>query len=83
MVADQRSARNDWPALIKQLRDAEKARGRKKLSLSLFGAPAKEDALKQLIEVGFDRLLFPLPPAPRDTVMPMIDNYAKVMAKVR
>ena len=39
--------------------------------------------LKQLIELGFDRLLFPLPPAPRDTVMPMIDNYAKVMAKVR
>ena len=75
--------RNDWPALIKQLRDAEKAKGRKKLSLSLFGAPAKEDALKQLIELGFDRWLFPLPPAPRDTVMPMIDNYAKVMAKVK
>ena len=57
-------------------------KGRKKLSLSLFGAPAKEDALKQLIELGFERLLFPLPPAPRDTVMPMIDNYAKVMAKM-
>jgi probable F420-dependent oxidoreductase len=78
-----RGGNTDWSALIKQLRDAEKARGRKKLSLSLFGAPAKEDALKQLIEVGFDRLLFPLPPAPRDTVMPMIDNYAKAMAKVR
>jgi len=75
--------RNDWPALIKKLRDAEKAKGRKKLSLSLFGAPAKEDALKQLIELGFERLLFPLPPAPRDTVMPMIDNYAKVMAKMK
>jgi len=65
------------------LRDAEKQKGRKKLSLSLFGAPPKEDALHQLVELGFERLLFPLPPAPRETVMPMIDDYAKVMAKMK
>ncbi|HLI80755.1 MAG TPA: LLM class F420-dependent oxidoreductase [Candidatus Binataceae bacterium] len=75
--------RADFPAAIKQLREAEKQHGRKHLSLSLFGAPAREDALHQLIELGFERLLFPLPPAPRDTVMPMIDNYAKVMSKMR
>lgn len=75
--------RADFPAAIKQLREAEKQHGRKRLSLSLFGAPAREDALHQLVELGFERLLFPLPPAPRDTVMPMIDNYAKVMSKMR
>ena len=75
--------RADWPSAIKQLREAEKQKGRKHLSLSLFGAPVLEDVLHQLIELGFERLLFPLPPAPRDTVMPMIDKYAKVMAKMR
>jgi probable F420-dependent oxidoreductase len=75
--------RNDWPALIKTLREHEKQRGRGPLSLSLFGAPPKEEPLHQLIELGFERLLFPLPPAPRETVMPMIDNYAKVAAKMR
>ena len=64
--------RNDWPALIKTLREHEKQRGRGSLSLSLFGAPPKEEPLHQLIELGFERLLFPLPPAPRETVMPMI-----------
>src|ERR1700683_92227 len=75
--------RNDWPALIKTLREHEKQRGRAHLSLSLFGAPPKEEPLHQLIELGFERLLFPLPPAPRETVMPMIDNYAKIAAKMR
>ncbi len=41
MAADQSRRHTDWPALIKQLREAEKARGRKKLSLSLFGAPGE------------------------------------------
>ena len=74
---------NDWPALIKTLREHEKQHGRARLSLSLFGAPPKEEPLHQLIELGFERLLFPLPPAPRETVMPMIDNYAKIVAKMR
>ena len=74
--------RADFPGAIKELRAAQERYGRKHLSLSMFGAPAREDALAKLIELGFERLLFPLPPAPRDTVMPMIDNYAKVMAKV-
>ena len=74
----QRLARAD-----QNLREHEKQRGRGQLSLSLFGAPPKEEPLHQLIELGFERLLFPLPPAPRETVMPMIDNYAKIAAKMR
>src|SRR5882724_13056436 len=35
----------DWQAAIKSLREQEKAKGRKHLQLSLFGAPAKEEAL--------------------------------------
>jgi probable F420-dependent oxidoreductase len=75
--------RQDWPAAIKRLREEGERRGRKHLSLSMFGAPGKEEVLHKLIELGFERLLFPLPPAPRETVLPMIDNYAKVAAKMR
>ena len=74
--------RYDWQAAIKTLREHEKERGRKHLQLSLFGAPPKEDALNDLIKLGFERLLFPLPPAPRETVLPMIDYYAELMAKM-
>ena len=73
----------DWKAAVQKLRDAEKKARRKNLSLSMFGAPPREDVLQSLIELGFQRLLFPLPPAPRDTIMPMIDTYAKVIAKMR
>jgi probable F420-dependent oxidoreductase len=75
--------RQDWPSAIKRLREEGERRGRKHLSLSMFGAPGKEEVLAKLVELGFERLLFPLPPAPRDTVLPMIDNYAKVAAKMR
>lgn len=75
--------RYDWPAAIKQMREAGQAKGRGHLSLTMFGAPAKEEVLHQLSELGFERLLFPLPAAPRETVLPMIENYAKVVAKLK
>lgn len=73
----------DWADAIKQLREAEKRAGRKNLSLSLFGAPAKEDQLRRFIELGFERLILPLPSAPRDTVLPLMDNYARIAAQMR
>ena len=66
---------------VKQLRDAEKAAGRKKLGISLFGSSAKEDEIKRFADLGFDRLIFSLPAAPRETVMPLLDKYAEAAAK--
>lgn len=73
--------RADFTAGVKQLRDAEKAAGRKKLGISLFGSSAKEDEIKRFADLGFDRLIFSLPAAPRETVMPLLDKYAEVAAK--
>jgi probable F420-dependent oxidoreductase len=73
--------RADFAGNVKQLRDAEKAAGRKKLGISLFGSSAKEDEIKRFADLGFDRLIFPLPAAPRETVLPLLDKYAEAAAK--
>jgi probable F420-dependent oxidoreductase len=76
--------RYDFAANVKKLREAEKAADRTKpLSLSLFGAPTKDDDIHKLTDLGFERLIFPLPPAPRDTVLPLLDKYASIVAKQR
>ncbi len=74
--------RADFAGSVKQLRDAEKAAGRKKLGISLFGSSAKEDEIKRFADLGFDRLIFSLPAAPRETVLPLLDKYAGVAAKM-
>jgi len=74
--------RYDFDSAIRQLRDAEKRAG-KRFALSLFGAPSKDEHIRRFIDLGFERLIFPLPPAPRDTVLPMMDNYANIAAKYR
>jgi len=73
--------RADFSASIAKLREAEKKAGSKHKSVSMFGVGPNEEALKKFLELGMERLIFALPPAPRDTVLPMLDNYAKLMAK--
>ncbi|MGO9453395.1 MAG: LLM class F420-dependent oxidoreductase [Candidatus Binataceae bacterium] len=73
--------RADFAGGVKQLREAEKRVGRKQLSLSLFGAPSKDEDIRRFVDLGFERLIFPLPPAPRDTILPLLDKYAEVAAR--
>jgi probable F420-dependent oxidoreductase len=73
--------RYDFAGGIRRLREAEKNANRKQLSLSMFGAPSKDEAIRSLVDLGFERLIFPLPPAGRETVLPLMDNYANIAAK--
>ncbi|HUA34689.1 MAG TPA: LLM class F420-dependent oxidoreductase [Candidatus Binataceae bacterium] len=73
--------RADFSASIAKLREAEKKAGTKHKSVSMFGVGPSEESLKKFLDLGMERLIFALPPAPRDTVLPMLDNYAKLMAK--
>ena len=73
--------RVDFGAKVKELREAEKRSGRKGLSLSLFGAPGKDEIIAKFIELGFERLIFMLPSEGRDKVLPMVDQYAGVAKK--
>ncbi|HYB89628.1 MAG TPA: LLM class F420-dependent oxidoreductase [Candidatus Binataceae bacterium] len=73
----------DFDRGARTLREAGKRAGREGLSISLFGAPAKDELIRHFMELGFERLIFGLPPAPRDTVLPLLDRYAQVAAKFK
>lgn len=70
---------------MERMSDALAARGRRieDLELALFGAPTDIDQLKGRIEQGFDELIFSLPDAPAEKVLPMLDELAGVVNTIR
>ena len=56
----------------------EKGRDPKSISISLFWAPADRGAIDGYAEMGVERVIFPLPPAGPDKVLPMLDRYAQL-----
>ncbi len=52
------------------------------LDLTVFGVGPKEERATEIIELGFHRLLFNLPPAEADVVLPMMDGYAQLAEKL-
>ncbi|HSD11404.1 MAG TPA: LLM class F420-dependent oxidoreductase [Candidatus Binatia bacterium] len=59
---------------------AEKAgRDPRSISVSVFWAPADRQAIDGYEAIGVERAIFPLPPAPRDQVMPILDKHAKLI----
>ena len=72
-------------AKVHELREAAKRAGRRfeDLQLGMFGAPGKEDGAKRLQDMGFAHLIFGLPPAKADKVLPLLDSYAALAEKLR
>jgi probable F420-dependent oxidoreductase len=70
---------------MEKLRAALEKKGRKveDLDLALFGAPVNADQLKGRIEQGFDHLIFSLPDADAEVVLPLLDKLAGVIETVR
>lgn len=68
-----------------QLEQACAARGRdaKDIELALFGAPDDEDQLQGRIEQGFTELIFSLPAAPAEKILPLLDRYAELAQAAR
>ncbi len=62
---------------------AEKGRKIEDLEMALFGAPMDIDQLKGRIEQGFDELIFTLPDAPADRVLPLLDKIAGLASTIR
>ena len=44
-------------------------------------ASSLDGAIRSLVDLGFERLIFQLPPAGRETVLPLMDNYANIATK--
>src|SRR5262245_40722796 len=62
---------------------AEKAgRDPATVGVSLFGARPDEAKLAAWRAAGVERVLFPLPSAGRDAVLPLLDHYGAVAAKI-
>lgn len=70
---------------MERMTEALAAKGRKieDLEMALFGAPTNVDQLKGRIEQGFDELIFTLPDAPADTVLPLLDKLADLANTIR
>ena len=70
---------------MEKLTEALAAKGRKveDLDLALFGAPTDYDQLQGRLEQGFDELVFGLPAESADKILPMLDNLAELVVKIR
>lgn len=49
---------------------------------SIFGCPPNHNKLESLIDTGFNRLIFGLPSADADTVLPLLDRYAELAGAI-
>jgi probable F420-dependent oxidoreductase len=58
----------------------EKGRDPKSVSVSVFWAPPDPAAIEHYAKLGVERVIFALPPDGRETVLPMIDGYAKLFS---
>ena len=50
---------------------------------SMFGVPPNPSRIEELIGFGFNRLVFGLPPADADTVIPILDRLAELAGSLR
>jgi alkanesulfonate monooxygenase SsuD/methylene tetrahydromethanopterin reductase-like flavin-dependent oxidoreductase (luciferase family) len=60
-------------------RAARAGRDMKTISVSVFGAPAERVALDCFAEIGVTRAILRLPPEGRDTVLPLLDQWTKLI----
>lgn len=54
-----------------------------KLKLAVFGVGPDPEQARKFLDLGFHHLIFGLPSAGADKVLPMLDSYAKIAATVR
>lgn len=72
-------------ATIEQLREACARRGRRfeDLTLALFYAPLDEGEVRAKLALGYNELVFGLPSAARDEVLPVLDRIAALAERLR
>jgi probable F420-dependent oxidoreductase len=73
--------KTDIPQKVTELRRRAQAAGRdpKSISITVFGANPQPAVVEELAKAGVERAVFMLPPAQRDTVLPLIDKYAALI----
>jgi probable F420-dependent oxidoreductase len=76
--------RENVAAGVERLRAMASDAGRDPASIEIdiFGGRRDPEALEQYAELGAERVIFGLPPAPRDVVLPALDRRAEMLAHV-
>jgi len=52
------------------------------MEVSIFGCPSKPELLERYRDAGITRCIFGLPPADRESVLPLLDQFCEVEAQV-
>ena len=74
----------DYAAGMSAIRSAWADAGRSgDPDFSIFGVGPDSERVRELIGMGFNRIIFALPPADADTVLPMLDNYAAIAYEIQ
>ena len=70
---------------LQKIEEALKARGRKAsdITLAMFGVPPDEDFVDKKLAEGFNHLVFGLPPAGEEVILPMLDRYAEIARRYK
>ncbi len=58
---------------------AEAGRDMSTISTSVFAAPADQATIDRYTDAGIDRMILAVPSEGRDTVLPLLDDYAKLI----
>ena len=70
--------RADFKNRIDELNRMTAEAGRADIPVTIFGAAPKPEVIDAYAEAGVERLLFHLPPAPRDEVLPLLEQRAEL-----
>ena len=70
--------RADFKARIDELNRLSAEAGRADIPVTIFGAAPKPEVIDAYAEAGVERLLFHLPPAPRDEALPLLEQRAEL-----
>ena len=70
--------RADFKNRIDELNRLAAAAGRADIPVTIFGAAPKPEVIDAYAEAGVERLLFHLPPAARDEVLPLLEQRAEL-----
>jgi alkanesulfonate monooxygenase SsuD/methylene tetrahydromethanopterin reductase-like flavin-dependent oxidoreductase (luciferase family) len=68
-----------FPQRIQQLNELAEEAGRGPIPVTMFGTPPQAEAVEHFAEVGVERCILPLPPAPAEEVMPLLDAQARLI----
>ncbi|MFQ5860052.1 MAG: LLM class F420-dependent oxidoreductase [Dehalococcoidia bacterium] len=66
------------PERIAELDRLASQAGRGRIPVSVFGAPPQAEVIQHYVELGVERCIFWLPPAPAEEVLPLLDRHGEL-----